>query len=112
MENDYGVAEIAARYAGRRTVFLDAIRGANQIQVRGSKGGMYVMLDISAFEPDDEAFARAFLEGEKVSVMPGSSFGESAAGHIRISLSKPEPVLQEAAARLVRFISNYRRKAA
>ncbi len=112
MENDYGVAEIAARYAGRRTVFLDAIRGANQIQVRGSEGGMYVMLDTSAIEPDDEAFAWAFLEGEKVSVMPGSSFGESAAGHIRISLCKPEPVLQEAAARLLRFISTYRRKAA
>ncbi|MGS1093528.1 pyridoxal phosphate-dependent aminotransferase [Aquamicrobium terrae] len=112
MENDYGVAEIAARYAGRRTVFLDAIRGANQIQVRGSEGGMYVMLDISAIEPDDEAFAWAFLESEKVSVMPGSSFGELAAGHIRISLCKPEPVLQEAASRLLRFISNYRRKAA
>lgn len=112
MENDYGVAEIAARYAGRRTIFLDAIRGADRLQVRGSEGGMYVMLDISAVEPDDEAFAWALLESEKISVTPGSSFGEAAAGHIRISLCKPEPVLREAAARLLRFMSQYRSKAA
>ena len=29
--------------------------------------------------------------------MPGSSFGEAAAGHIRISLCQPEDVLREAA---------------
>lgn len=112
MENDYGVAEIAARYAGRRDIFLEAISGANHIQVRGSDGGMYIMLDISAIEPDDEAFAWALLDTEKISVMPGSSFGEAAAGHIRISLCKPEPVLQEAATRLLRFVSDYARKAA
>lgn len=70
------------------------------------------MLDISAIEPDDEAFAWALLDAEKISVMPGSSFGEAAAGHIRISLCKPEPVLQEAATRLLRFASDYARKAA
>jgi arginine:pyruvate transaminase len=112
MENDYGVAEIAARYAGRRDIFLDAISGANRIQIRGSEGGMYIMLDISAIEPDDEAFAWALLDAEKISVMPGSSFGEAAAGHIRISLCKPEPVLREAATRLLRFASDYARKAA
>ena len=58
-------------YNGRRKVFLDAIRGLNDVTVRGSEGGMYVMLDISAIEPDDEKFAWAFLDAEKVGVMPG-----------------------------------------
>jgi arginine:pyruvate transaminase len=112
LENDYGITEIAQRYATRRTIFLDAIRGMNDVTVRGSEGGMYVMLDISAIEPDDEKFAWAFLEAEKVGVMPGSSFGDAAAGHLRISMCQPEPVLQEAARRLRHFISNYRREAA
>jgi arginine:pyruvate transaminase len=112
LENDYGIAEIAQRYAARRTVFLDAIRGMNDVTVRGSEGGMYVMLDISAIEPDDEKFAWAFLETERVGVMPGSSFGDAAAGHLRISMCQPEPVLQEAARRLRHFISTYRREAA
>ena len=97
---------------GRRKVFLDAVRGLNDITVRGSEGGMYVMLDISAVEPDDEKFAWAFLDAEKVGVMPGSSFGDAAAGHIRISLCQPDDVLHEAATRLRRFASTYRSKAA
>lgn len=112
LENGYGVKEIAERYTARRTVFLDAIHGMNNVTVRGSEGGMYVMLDISAIEPDDEKFAWAFLEQELVGVMPGSSFGEAAAGHIRISLCQPEAILGEAATRLRRFIATYRRNAA
>jgi arginine:pyruvate transaminase len=112
LENDYGVREIADTYNGRRKVLLDAIRGLNDITVRGSEGGMYVMLDVSAVEIDDEKFAWAFLDAENVSVMPGSSFGDAAAGHIRISLCQPNDVLLEAATRLRRFASSYRSKAA
>ncbi|MGB3538075.1 MAG: pyridoxal phosphate-dependent aminotransferase [Mesorhizobium sp.] len=112
LENGYGVKEIAERYASRRTVFLDAIRGMNNVTVRGSEGGMYVMLDISSIEPDDEKFAWALLDKELVGVMPGSSFGDAAAGHIRISLCQPEPILKEAASRLRRFTSTYRSNAA
>ena len=112
LENDYGVKQIADTYNGRRKVFLDAIRGLNDITVRGSEGGMYVMLDISAIERDDEKFAWAFLDAEKVAVMPGSSFGDAAAGHIRISLCQPDKMLLEAATRLRRFASSYRSKAA
>jgi arginine:pyruvate transaminase len=112
LENGYGVAGIAERYARRRAVFLEAIRGMNGITVRGSEGGMYVMLDVSAIETDCETFAWGLLEAEKVSVMPGSSFGEAAAGHIRISLCQPEDVLREAAARLRRFAGSYKRAAA
>jgi arginine:pyruvate transaminase len=112
LENDYGVQQIADTYNGRRRVFLDAIRGLNDITVRGSEGGMYVMLDVSAIERDDEKFAWAFLDAEKVGVMPGSSFGDAAAGHIRVSLCQPDDVLLEAATRLRRFASSYRSKAA
>jgi arginine:pyruvate transaminase len=112
LDKDYGVKEIAERYAERRLVFLDAIRGMNEVIVRGSEGGMYVMLDIRAVEPDCEKFAFALLDAEKVSVMPGASFGDAAAGHIRVSLCQPDATLKEAAARLRRFVSNYRRKAA
>lgn len=107
LENGHGVADIAARYAARRDVFLDAVRGMNGVTVRGSEGGMYVMLDVSALEPDCEAFAWALLEAEKVAVMPGGSFGDAAKGHIRISLCQPEDVLREAASRIARFAGSY-----
>jgi arginine:pyruvate transaminase len=112
LENDYGVSEIAEIYTSRRKVFLDAVRGMNDVTVRGSEGGMYVMLDISAIEPDDEKFAWALLDAEGVAVMPGSSFGDAAKGHIRISLCQPDDILKEAASRMRRFTSAYRNKAA
>ena len=73
---------------------------------------MYVMLDVRAVEPDDETFAWALLDREKVGVMPGSSFGDAAAGHIRISLTAAGRHPAEAAERLRRFIANYGSKAA
>ncbi|WEX11417.1 aminotransferase class I/II-fold pyridoxal phosphate-dependent enzyme [Chelativorans sp. AA-79] len=105
VENGFGVADIAARYAGRRKAFLDAIRGLDGAVVRGSEGGMYVMLDISQVSPDAEAFAWGLLEAEKVAVMPGPSFGTAAEGHIRVSMCQDEPVLREAAGRIRRYIA-------
>ncbi len=112
LENDYGVEQIASIYANRRTVFLDAIRGINNIVVRGSEGGMYVMLDVRAIEPDSEKFAWALLNSENVTVMPGASFGEAAEGHIRIALTQPDDILREAAKRIRHFAANYGSKAA
>ena len=113
LENDWGVEKIAAIYAGRRHVVLDALRGANGVAVRGSEGGMYVMLDIRAIAADDEAFAWNLLNTEKVAVMPGSSFGDAAAGCIRISLCQPDDVLREAARRIRAHLASYSdRKAA
>lgn len=112
LEGKFGVKEIAERYAARRTVFLDAMRGMNEVTVRGSEGGMFVMLDIRAVEPDCEKFAFGLLEAEKISVMPGVSFGDAASGHIRVSLCQPNDILEQAAMRLCRFISTYRSKAA
>ena len=43
---------------------IDAVRGMNNVSVRGSEGGMYVMLDISDVEPDDEKFDWALLDQE------------------------------------------------
>jgi arginine:pyruvate transaminase len=105
LENGYGVAEIAERYAGRRKVFLDAMEKVEGIAVNGSQGGMYVMLDVSAIEPDGETFAWGLLKDESVSVMPGASFG-APASQIRVSLCQPADVLRDAAARIARFAAN------
>ncbi|KFB09767.1 pyridoxal phosphate-dependent aminotransferase [Nitratireductor basaltis] len=104
VEEKHGVSQIAERYAKRRRVFLDEIAGLNGIVQRGVDGGMYVMLDISAIEPDCEAFAWGLLNDENVAIMPGTSFGASAEGHVRISMCQDDEILREAALRLRRYI--------
>jgi arginine:pyruvate transaminase len=107
LENDYGVAWIAKTYARRRDIFLDALGAIDGVERRGSEGGIYVMLDIRAIEPDCEAFAWALLADESICVMPGSSFGEAAAGHIRISLCQPDDMLADAAKRIGAYLAAY-----
>lgn len=105
LDKGYGVEEIAARYAGRRERFRAAFDGSNGVSIRGSKGGMYAMLDIRAIDPDGERFAFGLLDAEGVAVMPGESFGHAAAGHVRISLVQADAVLDEAIARIKRFVA-------
>jgi arginine:pyruvate transaminase len=104
LDNDWGVDEIAARYAARRELFRQAFDGSNGVVIRGSKGGMYAMLDVRAVEPSGERFAFALLDAEGVAVMPGESFGHAAAGHVRISLVQDNAVLGDAIARIKRFV--------
>ena len=65
------------------------------------------MVDVRAIEPDGHKFAMALLDRENLAVMPGESFGPSAAGHLRISLCQPEALLAEAAGRIARLASTY-----
>ena len=83
-----------------------------RLESRGQIEGIGTSPRFSAKDGSGTRLVDNELDKEKVGVMPGSSFGEAAAGHIRISLCQPEPVLQEAAMRLRRFVSSYRREAA
>lgn len=106
LEGDYGLGQIAATYDARRHAFLDAIADYPEIVVRGSQGGIYAMLDITASTPDCEAFAWKLLEVEKIAVMPGASFGEAARGHVRVSLCQTEDRLVDAARRIGALVTS------
>jgi arginine:pyruvate transaminase len=64
---------------------------------------MFVLMDIRGTGVASAAFAHDLLMQEQVAVLPCDSFGPSAAGHLRISLTAPEPRLTEAGHRIVRF---------
>ena len=69
-------------------------------------GGMFVMLDVRGIDPDDVKFARALLNGANVAVIPGSGFGNSARGHVRISMTQPQDVLSRAFAAIAGFCAD------
>ncbi len=51
---------------------------------------------------DDKAVAAEWFERLSIAVLPGSAFGPSGAGHLRLSLACTDDVLDEALARLAR----------
>lgn len=107
LENEYGVGELQALFTKRGATFREALSGANDIRILNEDGAMYFMIDIREITMQSEKFAFDLLDQEKLCVMPGDSFGPSAAGHIRISLCQPEEKLRDGANRLKRFISTY-----
>jgi arginine:pyruvate transaminase len=61
---------------------------------------MYLMLDISKTGLSGQDFAFSLLENEKIAVMPGESFGQAAAGHIRVAMTIEDSAFDAALASL------------
>lgn len=57
-----------------------------------------------------EEFASRFLEEEKVAAVPGTAFGESGEGFLRISYAYSLEKLKVAMERLERFITKLRKE--
>ena len=107
IETPSGVAAALRASLGRRAERLvTALSGAPGITCFMPEAGMFAFVDVRATGVDGETFALGLLEAEKVAVMPGSSFGDNAAGFIRISLTVPDEVIDEAARRVRRHAQN------
>lgn len=96
-------AEIATRYRRRAQAAVAAVGNRPGVRVVTPQGGMYLMLDVRETGLSGLAFAERLLEAEKITVMPGESFGRGAAGHVRIALTVPDDALTEAIGRIAGF---------
>ena len=94
---------VAAPFRRRRALTLEALAGQNVVRALPVQGAMYAMLDIRATGLSGEGFAHALLDAERIAVMPGESFGQSAAGHIRVAMTIDDGAYVQALRRLVAF---------
>lgn len=99
-------AQVAAIYRARRDLAL-RILDEGGMRVIPPQGGMYVMCDIRPTGQSGIAFAERLLTDKGIAVMPGESFGQAAAGHIRIALTQPLDRLETALAALVEFSKEF-----
>jgi arginine:pyruvate transaminase len=97
------VAALREAYRNRAGLLSQILAEAPNCQITPPEGGMFVLLDIRGTGLASEAFARELLVRERVAALPCDGFGRSAVGHLRISLTAPEPRLAEAGRRIVRF---------
>ncbi|HEY1300054.1 MAG TPA: pyridoxal phosphate-dependent aminotransferase [Stellaceae bacterium] len=104
LENELPEAQILREDYRRRAALLAAILAeAPHCRPIPPEGGMFVLLDIRDTGLSAEAFALSLLDRKRVAVLPCDAFGPSAAGHLRISLTAPDPRLAEAGRRIVAF---------
>ena len=95
--------EIAAPFRRRRRIALDVLKGQNLVRAIPAGGAMYIMLDIRATGLTGDAFADRLLDTHHIAVMPGESFGQAAAGHVRVAMTVDDDAFKTALTRLVRF---------
>lgn len=95
--------DTAALYTRRRNLALSALSGQNSLRISPPDGAMYVMLDIRHTGLSGLDFATRLLDREGIATMPGESFGDAAAGHIRVALTVPDADLEQALKRIAAF---------
>ena len=104
---DNDVAEMREAYNQRRRFLINAFKEMN-LPCFEPFGAFYVFPCIKEFGMTSEEFATKFLEEEKVAAVPGSAFGESGEGYLRISYAYSIEKLKIAMERLKRFVEKLR----
>ena len=94
---------IAAPFLRRRDLAMKLLAGQNLLRPIAPAGAMYLMLDIRATGLSGAEFADRLLDEHRIAVMPGESFGQAAAGHIRVAMTIEDAVFTKALGTLLAF---------
>lgn len=100
---DKDIEEMREAYNQRRRYVLNRLKEMG-IYCFEPKGAFYVFPNISKFGYSSEEFAKKLLLDEKVVVVPGTAFGDSGEGFLRISYAYSLDDLKKALDRIERFI--------
>ncbi|MDO6483741.1 pyridoxal phosphate-dependent aminotransferase [Shimia thalassica] len=95
--------KIAEPFRRRRLIAKDILDGQNTVGLIPAQGAMYIMLDIRATGLSGEDFANRLLDEHLIAVMPGESFGQSAAGHVRVAMTVDDESFARALTQLCEF---------
>lgn len=98
-------------YAERRAYLMAALSEAG-LSYGAPGGAFYIYTNISATGMKAKPFCENLLRETGVMVFPGDMFGEPDSDFIRISYLQPLPVIEEAMARIKRFIASHKGAAA
>lgn len=104
---DEEVAGMREQYDARRKYVLTRFKEMG-LKCFTPEGAFYTFPNISEFGMTSEDFATRFLNEKKVAVVPGSAFGASGEGFIRISYAYSIDDLREALGRLEAFVKQLR----
>ncbi|HEU5317857.1 MAG TPA: aminotransferase class I/II-fold pyridoxal phosphate-dependent enzyme, partial [Chloroflexota bacterium] len=104
---DNGEAEVQRmldEYARRREMF---VTGLNRIGLECGRpqGAFYAFPSIAKTGLTSDEFAERLLYAERVAVVPGSAFGPSGEGHVRMCYATAYEQIEEALVRIERFVN-------
>lgn len=106
---DRDVARMRGEYRRRRDYLVPALNALG-LKVLMPRGAFYLFVDIRSTGLGDEEFALRLLREHAVAVVPGSAFGASGAGFVRLSYATGMRQLKEAVNRIAAMLKTLPRK--
>ena len=98
------VKQMIAEFSRRRELMLHELQRIKSLYFTVPKGAFYVFPDFSSSEKSDDALAEYLLRKAGVVTAPGSGFGKTGEGHLRISYSISYELVKEGMERLKRCL--------
>ena len=108
-DGDEDVAQMCESYNQRRRFLMHAFKEMG-LPCFEPFGAFYVFPCINEFGMTSDEFATRFLQEYKVAVVPGTAFGDSGEGFLRISYAYSIDNLKEAIGRLAEFVEGLRKE--
>ena len=102
------VEKMCAEYDKRRRYLVSSFNGMG-LKCFEPRGAFYVFPSVAATGLTGEQFADRLLMEEQVAVVPGNAFGACGEEHVRCSYATSMAELEEAVARIGRFVENLRK---
>lgn len=104
------VESMRTEYDRRRRFLVKAFNGMG-LTCFEPRGAFYAFPGVASTGMTGEEFANALLKSEQVAVVPGNAFGACGEYHVRCSYATGMSELEEAVARIARFVEKLRKNA-
>ena len=102
------VEEMVREFDRRRRFIVERLNSIEGLSCVRPRGAFYVFLNIRGLNVSSEEAALLFLEKARVVTVPGSAFGPSGEGYLRVSYAKPIEQLEEACNRIEEAVKSIR----
>jgi aminotransferase len=103
---DKHVQAMVTEYDRRRKLLVNGLNTLG-LDCFEPKGAFYAFPSVAKSGMDENHFAEALLQEERVAVVPGSAFGESGAGFVRLCYATAYEKIEEALNRMERFMRRH-----
>ncbi len=100
---DSAVESMRREYDRRRRLIVKRLREAG-LECFEPEGAFYVFPSVRSSGMSSEEFAERLLKEQKVAVVPGTAFGSSGEGHVRMAYATSLESINEAMDRIERFM--------
>jgi len=98
------VKEMLNEYDRRRHLIVKGLNEISGIECNKPKGAFYAFANVSSFKLSSQEFATMLLQKAKVATIPGSAFGSSGEGYLRISFATSQGSIVEGLDRIRKFV--------